>query len=281
MIMQTKEEQDVLDAFILSLGNNLKERTKIEYMKAFKKMRDDMGGIRPLTDNDVNSWLSKRAGSINRAMIKNWIEFARFDVRIPKNRGTKARKEVVTIPQDEQAKIIQYAYDHSDNIGYPIAIALALECALRRQEVVGVCKSDFNRSRWREDLLRDSNSPCELLVRGKGSKERIVIVSKALMTTILDYMETRQDEKLFGFSDGQFYKKFNETCKALGYVKLDGKPKYHPHSMRHTQGTQWHEQGVDIIEIKERLGHSSIATTQLYINPDREKMLRRWKQEKK
>ena len=276
-IVLSEEEDALMKEFINSLGNNLKERTKSEYMKAFKKMRDDFGGIRPLTQEDVNNWLIKRKGSLNRAVMKNWIEFIGFAVKIPKNRGTTPRKEIVTIPKEEQAKIIAYAYEHSDNVGYPIAISLALLCALRRGEVVSIKKDDFQWSKWRQDLLEDSNAPCELIVRGKGSKERVVVVPKSLMLTIFDYINYIEGSNLFTFKDSQFYQKFNEVCKGLGLVNEKGKAKYHPHTMRHTQGTQWYEEGVDIMEIRDRLGHVSVATTQLYINPSKETAIRKWK----
>lgn len=273
----SKEELQVLYKFITSLGSNLKNRTRIEYCKAFKKMRNDFGGIRPLTQEDVNTWLSKRQGSLNRAMLKNWIDFMDFPVKMPKNRGTKPKTETVIIPREEQAMLIQYIAEHSENDGYPIAVALTLECALRRDEVTNVRKSGFQFARWKSDLLRDSSSPCELIVKGKGNKERTVIVSKDLMISIVNFLDKVQGDRLFNFNGGRLYRKFYQACKHLGFVKENGRPKYHPHSLRHTQSTQWYEEGVDIMEIKERLGHVSVATTQLYINPNKERAKQRWK----
>lgn len=267
----------MLDAFLSSLGNNLKERTRFEYAFAFRKLSSDIGGIRTLTQEDVNAWLSIRKGSINRAMMRNYIEFMNYNLKIPKNRGTKPHTIPVTIPRDEQAQLLKYIAEHSENNGYPIAVALALECALRLSEVVNVLKSNFRWNKWRDDLKTDSNAPCELIVKGKGAKDRVVVVSKDLMVSIFNYMQTIEGDKLFGFGDISLYNKFSKSCKALGFVKENGKPKYHPHSLRHTQSTQWQEQGVDIFEIRDRLGHSSIATTQLYINPSKETAINKWK----
>lgn len=278
MVMPNIEEEQVLDAFITSLGANLKERTRIEYSKAFRKLRNDFGGLKPLTQEDVNKWLSIRQGSLNRALLKNWIEFMDFPVKIPKNRGTKPKRETIIMPKEEQAQLIQYIAEHSDNIGYPIAIALTLECALRRDEVVNVKKSGFQFSRWKEELMQDRNAPCELIVKGKGDKERTVIVSKNLMVSIINYLDKIEGDRLFNFSGGKLYRKFYRACIKLGFINSEGKPKYHPHTLRHTQGTQWYEQGVDIMEIRDRLGHVSVATTQLYINPNKELAIRKWKE---
>lgn len=277
MTMPNKEEEEVLQAFITSLGANLKERTRIEYSKAFRKMRNDFGGLRPLSQDDVNNWLSRRKGSLNRALMKNWIEFMDFHVRIPRNRGTTPKKATIIMPREDQAQIIQYIAEHSKNDAYPIAIALTLECALRRDEVVHVSKSGFQFSKWKEDLLENRSSPCELIVKGKGDKERVVVVSKDLMIAILNYMDKVETDRLFNFSGGKLYRKFNRACKKLGFITPEGKPRYHPHSLRHTQSTQWYEKGVDIMEIRDRLGHVSVATTQLYINPNKELAIKRWK----
>lgn len=277
-VMANEDEQLLLDDFLLSLGGNLKERTKIEYAKALRKLSNDLGGLRTLTQEDVNAWLSRRQGSLNRAMLKNWIEYMNYPLKMPKNRGTKSTTVPLIIPKEEQAMIIQDVAEHSDNTGYPIATALALECALRRDEVVNVLITGFQWTKWRNELRYDSSAPCELILKGKGNKERTVVVSKDLMTSIVNYMQYIEGDKLFGFDGGRFYRKFNATMKRLGLVKANGKPKYHPHNLRHTQGTQWHEQGVDIMEIRDRLGHVSVATTQLYINPSKEKAISRWKE---
>lgn len=276
----SKEEQEVLDLFIQSLGANIKPKTKDKYERYWKRMKDDMGGIRPLTQQDVNSFLAKRQSSPARAMLKNWIDFMEFPVKMPKNRGTKPRKEQHTIPIDEQIQIIKYVDDHSHNQGYTIAVTLTLECALRLGEVINIGKSDFKFNKWRQDLLNNNNSPCELVVKGKGSRERTVIVSKSLMASIINYMEKIEGNKLFTFGEQQLYDKFHNAVIRLGFVDENGKAKYHPHTLRHTQSTQWYENGIDIMEIRDRLGHSSIATTQLYINPSKEKAIKRWKESK-
>jgi site-specific recombinase XerD len=43
-----------------------------------------------------------------------------------------------------------------------------------------------------------------------------------------------------------------------------GLPPCHPHKLRHTYATLLHDAGVDLLEISKLLGHSSIATTQIY-----------------
>lgn len=276
-IIISKEEQGVLDAFIQSLGNNIKEQTKERYSYYWRRMREDLGGIRPLSQEDVIKFLSLRKTSPARAMLKNWIEFMDFNVKIPKNRGTKARKEVDVLLEDEQIQILTFIDEHSQNKGYVYAYLLIGECALRMNEVININKSDFRWSKWIEEMKVDKDSPCELVITGKGDKERVVIVPKHLALSIVNYIKEKEGDRLFNFGYKKLYAKFNDACKRLGFVDDDGSPRFHPHSLRHTQSTRWFEQGVDMMEIKDRLGHVSIATTQLYINPSKQKAIRNWK----
>ena len=51
------------------------------------------------------------------------------------------------------------------------------------------------------------------------------------------------------------------------------------HDLRRARATQWMKEGVSMFRIKNRLGHSDISSTVLYINPDEEKELELWENE--
>ncbi|MEU5433859.1 tyrosine-type recombinase/integrase [Streptomyces sp. NPDC020719] len=54
---------------------------------------------------------------------------------------------------------------------------------------------------------------------------------------------------------------FRKACKAAGLVDADGKPKYHPHSLRHFFASTALAAGIPIHEVSRWLGHKSIKTT--------------------
>lgn len=131
---------------------------------------------------------------------------------------------------------------------------------LRRFEV---CNLDFDDVDLEERVVR---------VRyGKGGKERYSILSAPAVDAIRAYLEHRgevQTSALFvtirkdRLSPRQLwsiFKQHREAAKALGLTKH-----VVPHTMRHSYATHLYEGGADIRVIQELLGHSSIATTQLY-----------------
>jgi integrase/recombinase XerC len=119
-----------------------------------------------------------------------------------------------------------------------------------------------------------------LKVLGKGNKERIVPLKQELLKIIIDYRNGKKmvladydTEYLLVNSNG---KKLN-TQYAYRAVKhllgeLSTTSKKHPHLMRHTFATQLANNGADLNAIKELLGHSSLAATQVYTHNTIEKL---------
>ena len=110
---------------------------------------------------------------------------------------------------------------------------------------------------------------------GKGDKERIINVGNLLSLTLYSYInETRElilngleSNYLFVDSEGKkltrqtIYNVINETAKKAN-IKLN----VTPHTLRHCFATHMIENGADIRSVQELLGHSSITTTQVYLN---------------
>ena len=113
-------------------------------------------------------------------------------------------------------------------------------------------------------------------VMGKGSKERIIPLLQPGIEAIIEYLDIRphNDERALFLSK----RKTRISNRAIGhlvdkYRALAGIPrnKFSPHKLRHTFATLLHSKDVDILDIQALLGHSSIATTQIYThtNPKR------------
>lgn len=114
-------------------------------------------------------------------------------------------------------------------------------------------------------------------VFGKGSKERIIqICQKEVLTALKDY------QKLFAPSTFFFVNRLGNKTSPQSvrllvkhYAKLSGTNKnITPHTFRHTFATLLLEEDVDIKYIQNLLGHSSIATTQIYTHVNSHKQKR-------
>ena len=110
-----------------------------------------------------------------------------------------------------------------------------------------------------------------LKVLGKGNKERVIPISPYLQTVLQGYEKAKS--KTLGATDGPLlvtdkgkplYPKYvwNLVNKYLGgATTLDKKS---PHVLRHSFATHLMNQGADLNAVKELLGHSSLAATQVY-----------------
>ena len=108
-----------------------------------------------------------------------------------------------------------------------------------------------------------------IIVRGgKGAKDRIVPIPKALLKEIEDYLKMRNDNSEYLLVEERRNKKDKLSPKTVWYI-LDkyGKKagiKVTPHMLRHSFATHMLENGIDIRVIQEILGHSNLSTTQIY-----------------
>jgi integrase/recombinase XerC len=112
----------------------------------------------------------------------------------------------------------------------------------------------------------------QVKVLGKGNKERIIPVSKELILQLTEYCKDRGQLVVENSCDNLFV---NEKGKALypKYVYNAVKAnlslvttlqKKSPHVLRHTFATHLTNNGADLNAVKELLGHSSLAATQVY-----------------
>jgi len=150
-------------------------------------------------------------------------------------------------------------------------LELMYACGLRASEATGMDLSDVDLD---EGLLR---------ARGKGSKERIVPIGSRAVAAMRTYLQrgrpplvgVRVQSALFVNSRGGrltrqgLYKIVQSNARRAG----DGiAEKMSPHTLRHTFATHLLAGGCDLRALQEMLGHSDLATTQVYTHLSAERL---------
>ena len=141
-------------------------------------------------------------------------------------------------------------------------ITLFLNCGMRLSELVGINLSDI------------STDLSSLRVVGKGNKERIVYLNEACRHAIAEWVVVRMKDKdvkdknaLFISNRGTRISNQMVQKTVEKYLKLAGlgNRKLSTHKLRHTAATLLYQKGgVDVLTLKEILGHEQLSTTQIY-----------------
>jgi len=155
------------------------------------------------------------------------------------------------------SQITQLDFDESRN---RLVLALLYGTGIRRAELTGLNLIDV-------DLDR-----AQIKVLGKRNKERLVPLIESLIPMLKYYLNQRSElslhqetHSLFVMSDGRklsdsfVYRLVNRYLS-----EVTSKEKRSPHMLRHTFATHVLQSGADLNSVKELLGHSSLAATQVY-----------------
>ncbi len=143
---------------------------------------------------------------------------------------------------------------------------------LRVAELVSLNREQFMNLENKTDL--------ELQIIGKGDKPRTVYFSERALNWVKRYLQTRRDNDKALFINYRARKSDSKRLTSRSverlvkkYTKFAGLPlTTTPHTLRHSYATDLLEQGVDLRLIQEFLGHSNIATTQIYTHVTNKKL---------
>ena len=193
------------------------------------------------------------------------IESPKKKKSLPKHLSVGESKDLLhSVVADEESKNRDRDY---------CIITLFLNCGLRLSELVGINLSDIDRE------MRS------LRVIGKGNKERIVYLNDACKSALSAYILTRsrdmtnikEKDKNALFISRLGRRMSVKTVQWLVYKYLDhaglSYKHFSTHKLRHTAATlMYQEGGVDVLSLKEILGHSELNTTQIYTHVSDKKL---------
>lgn len=217
-----------------------------------------------MVDNGLgNSTVNRKISSL-KAFYKFLLKTKQIEVSpLSKHKALKTPKKLQIPFSEEEIDLVLNQIQYKE--GYEghrdkLIIDLFYTTGIRRAELISLQINSV-------DL---SNRTLKVL--GKRNKERILPMLDVIFEQIKHYLTLRNklevinDEKyLFLLSSGN---KINETFvyRLINsyFSNVSEKVKKSPHMLRHTFATHMLNHGADLNSIKELLGHSSLASTQVY-----------------
>ena len=144
-----------------------------------------------------------------------------------------------------------------DLLKHKLLISLCYGCGLRCAEVRQLQVGDVDTVRGMIHVRQ-----------GKGRKDRMLPMGRMLARGISKYIQAEKPHQyLFEGNDGKVYSQRGAQWAITQAVKKAGIAKQVSlHTLRHTYATHLLEQGVNILTIKELLGHAHIDTTMVYLH---------------
>lgn len=216
--------------------------------------------------------LTRRAST-----IRNFYAFLGREGHLPANplAGVSAPKRERRLPsiltKDDLSALIQSADEQTpQGIRNRAILELMYAAGVRLSEVVGL------------DLKRLDLPERTLLVRGKGNKERMVLIGepaeKALRRYLADARPQLSDgegQALFLNRDGGRLSGRSMQHIVRRHALKAGLDKHvHPHLLRHSFATHLLDGGAELRVVQELLGHASASTTQIYTHVTEEQARR-------
>ena len=168
------------------------------------------------------------------------------------------KKLIIPFSEDEVFKVVDVFSKDFEGKRNLLIVDTLYSTGIRRDELINI---KLNNVFLNEDLIK---------VLGKRNKERLVPVLSGLNKRIKDYLNFRK--KIDSTSSNLF---ITNRGKSIGpslvyrvvkkyFSKVSTKVKTSPHVLRHSFATHMLNNGADINSIKEIMGHSSLASTQIY-----------------
>lgn len=273
-----------VQAFVsyLSLEKNYSPHTVMAYKNdvmaftAFVKEHYGNEEIQNVSYALIRSWIVAMVGneignrSINRKVssLKAYYKFLQKIGDIPNNplakhRALKTNKSLeVPFSEEEMTKVLEALEFTNDFEGQrdKLIIELLYATGMRRAELVNL----------RMEALNMETGTLKVL--GKRNKERIIPLLPSLLEQLKSYLFYRNElPHIEGATYVFLTQKGHKVYENLVYrvinkylSKVSPKVKKSPHMLRHTFATHLLNMGADLNAVKELLGHSSLASTQVY-----------------
>ncbi len=281
----SKAKTDFLE--YMEIEQNRSNKTIRNYDHYLTRLVDFAGDIdiKDITPELVRKWrlwlnrlgtntsdeLGKATLNYHLIALRSFLKFcAKYDIpALGKDKIELARTQRVQVTflnEDELARLFsQPELTKINGLRDRAILELLFSSGLRVSELVGLDRDHINLKRR------------EFMVRGKGQKDRPIFISPHAADWIAAYLEAREDNgrplfmRYSGSKSvdlgGNYHRLTARSIQRLvsRYALLAGITKHvSPHTLRHSFATDLLMNGADLRSVQAMLGHSNIATTQIY-----------------
>lgn len=225
-------------AFVVQLVNDKRKPTsikrKISALKSFYKYHQKIGKLKTNPADKINS--------------------PKIPERLPKFVEQQKINNLFEEPE-------KYFKNTFEGMQEKLLIDVLYSTGMRRQELINLKWSDINFS---------SN---QVKVTGKGNKQRLIPIGNELVNSLRIFQNTQINQLkniqkaayVFLTKDGnQLYPNYVYRIVKLHVGHCSTAEKKSPHVLRHSFATHMSNNGAKLNDIKELLGHASLASTQVY-----------------
>ena len=262
----------------LSKEKNYSSNTVIAYKKdvetfqEFCRVKFELNNLLKVTYPIIREWIINLSEkelsplSINRK-ISSLSKYYDFLIKINELKSSPLKnhkrlkvqkKLIIPFSEDEVLKVVDVFSKNFEGKRNLLIVDMLYSTGVRRDELINIKLND---------VLLDENL---VKVLGKRNKERLVPLVLNLKSRINDYLKFRNEIKS---SSSNFF--ITTKGKKIGpslvyrvvknyFSKVSTKVKTSPHVLTHSFATHMLNNGADINSIKEIMGHSSLASTQIY-----------------
>jgi integrase/recombinase XerC len=249
----------------------------LESLVEFLKAEYDVDALEEVNYGQIRSWIVSLSenGISNRSInrkISSLKTFYRFLLKIKvvevsplaKHQPLKTMKQIqVPFSEKEMNRLKEISFpDDFNGVRDRFVVELLYTTGIRRAELIGLKTQNI-------DL-----SAKTIKVLGKRNKERVLPILEAVIPLIKNYIDKRNG--LTNVVDSEYFfltEKGVKMYESLVYgiinkyfSSISDKVKKSPHVLRHSFATHLLNNGADLNSVKELLGHSSLASTQIYVN---------------
>lgn len=258
--------------------------TDLQQFFDYLALQFQLSEVKDIQSSYIRSWLASlkeddlTAKSINRK-ISSLKSFFKYQLKTGEVKASpmgsivspKIRKSLpVYVEQKDMNTLLDHVEFTADWNGktHRLLIQIFYNTGMRLSELINL----------KENNIDNSNNSLKVL--GKGNKERVIPMNKELLAAISEYMlakhkELEAPDKTVLLVDDKGRKL--KPAKVYAIVKrylgmVTTIDKKSPHVLRHSFATHLMNNGAELNAVKELLGHSSLAATQVYTHNTIEKL---------